>query len=180
MSNRRHTSPRSRGFTLIELLVVIAIIAIIVALLLPAVQQAREAARRTSCKNNLKQIGLALHNYESAHGMLPPGVIDFTRPFSPQAHLLAFLEQVAIYDGLIDFDHAPYLVDIAPDPLWTNNIAANEERVVAYHCPSDRGVAPAVTFGGTQYQFGGTNYVATTGSGMIGQGWLEDIRAASG
>ncbi len=64
-----------RGFTLIELLVVIAIIAILIALLLPAVQQAREAARRTQCKNNLKQLGLALHNYLDVHQLFPPGSV---------------------------------------------------------------------------------------------------------
>lgn len=105
-----------RGFTLIELLVVIAIIAILVALLLPAVQQAREAARRSSCKNNMKQIGLAMHNYHDVHNVFPPGFIT-RQPcstaavwsgcnvgevglYSWGALLLPYMEQSALYDLL--------------------------------------------------------------------------------
>ncbi|WP_459554326.1 DUF1559 family PulG-like putative transporter [Lacunimicrobium album] len=91
------------GFTLIELLVVIAIIATLVAILLPAVQQAREAARRTQCKNNLKQFGIALHNYHDVTGTLPlggTGADDSYPRVSWQVRILPFLEQAALYDQL--------------------------------------------------------------------------------
>lgn len=105
-----------RGFTLVELLVVIAIIGILIALLLPAVQAAREAARRAQCSNNLKQLGLAMHNYHDVHNVLPPATInagsrgcDFVFPASEQIRnhtgymfLLPFMELVNIYDR-IDF-----------------------------------------------------------------------------
>src|SRR5919112_3691365 len=97
------TRPR-RGFTLIELLVVIAIIAVLIGLLLPAVQAAREAARRAQCVNNLKQIGLALHNYHDVHGRFPLGSIQVTTPSGAYRQpflsaLLPFLEQRNLYDS---------------------------------------------------------------------------------
>lgn len=99
-----HPFQRRRAFTLIELLVVIAIIAILVALLLPAVQQAREAARRTQCKNQLKQLALAVHNYESTHSCFPPGQVRMpalaqprVRGWSLFVQLLPFLEQTNLY-----------------------------------------------------------------------------------
>ena len=111
---------RRRGFTLIELLVVIAIIAVLIALLLPAVQQAREAARRTQCKNNLKQLGLALHNYESSLSMFPPNLVPGGTNYRYSAgnwgvlaYLSPYLDQTAIYK-LMNLDAPTY----APTPPY--------------------------------------------------------------
>ena len=124
-----------RAFTLIELLVVIAIITVLVSLLLPAVQQAREAARRAQCKNNLKQIGLALHNYLDAANCLPPTVCirpgDFGQ-WSAQARLLPFLDQANL-QNLIDFS-VPY--NVQP------NVA--RVRVPTYICPSEVNDRPSL------------------------------------
>ncbi len=155
---------RSRGFTLIELLVVIAIIAILIALLLPAVQQAREAARRTQCRNNLKQLGLALHHYESTHLVFPPGTLGFPKVFSAFAHLLPYVEQANL-QTLVNFDDNPLPFGLpAPDGA-TNDVAA-KTRIPLFLCPSDGEV-----IAGNNY--GPINYVACVGSGEVDDGNLS-------
>jgi prepilin-type N-terminal cleavage/methylation domain-containing protein len=122
MQNRSvpQRSNRRAGFTLIELLVVIAIIAILIALLLPAVQQAREAARRTQCKNNLKQLGLAVHNFQSTHGKCPPGIVGNVTATAdaaqPNVGLLAFLLPYIDYAQLYD-RIPPQMVNLEGSPL---------------------------------------------------------------
>src|SRR6187551_3154541 len=91
------STQKHRGFTLIELLVVIAIIAVLIALLLPAVQQAREAARRAQCKNNLRQIGLALHTYNSSLGVFPPGVLGNDGSVAARQSLTTWMTQILPY-----------------------------------------------------------------------------------
>jgi len=132
------------GFTLIELLVVIAIIAVLIALLLPAVQQAREAARRSQCKNNLKQIGLALHNYEETFRVFPIGYTDNSTAagvqdggWSWQVMILPQLEQTALFNSF-DLNVHPH------GPLSSpGNIASIRKTLAVFSCPTD--VKPATT-----------------------------------
>jgi prepilin-type N-terminal cleavage/methylation domain-containing protein/prepilin-type processing-associated H-X9-DG protein len=134
---------RPRGFTLIELLVVIAIIAVLIALLLPAVQAAREAARRSQCVNNLKQIGLACHNYHSTNDAFPMGCslqpttmgpptanYSMWNSFSAQATMLGYLEQTPLYNS-INFNVAPL------DDANMNSTSSRRTIINTYLCPSD-------------------------------------------
>ncbi len=135
--------PRA-GFTLVEVLVVIAIIGILAALVVPAVQAAREAARRAQCANNLKQVGLALHNYESAHGVLPMGGGVLSDQFSFLAHLLPYLDQKPLYDGLNFGAPATNTADLS-----NPNDTVGTTRLSVFLCPSD--FAPSQAGARTNY-----------------------------
>ncbi len=134
---------RRTGFTLIELLVVIAIIGILVALLLPAVQQAREAARRSQCKNNLKQIGLALHNYHDTHGVFPVTISwsrqnNWVGAFSSKVSMLPFLDRTPEYNR-INFSQGPYdpgANDLGFGSWGADNANALSIRLPVFNCPS--------------------------------------------
>jgi prepilin-type N-terminal cleavage/methylation domain-containing protein len=143
---------RRRGFTLIELLVVIAIIAILIALLLPAVQQAREAARRTQCKNNLHNIGIALHNYHDFARCFPFAIGGTGNKYSALSQMLPQLDQAPLY-ARIDFSKA------ITDPV--NNQAKVVELAV-FRCPSDL-ANPQPTAGGA------TNYSPNKGTSLLWQ-----------
>ncbi|WP_240907054.1 DUF1559 domain-containing protein [Paludisphaera rhizosphaerae] len=154
-------SPR-RGFTLIELLVVIAIIAVLIALLLPAVQAAREAARRIQSTNNLKQMGLALHNYESSNGCFPGSGGQSSSGFSATARLLPFLEGSAAFNAVnfsLPLGSGPPTFSFHPAQTTGSRTV-----IAALLCPSD-GHDPLYPSYYQSVPTAGTNYVVNIGTG---------------
>jgi prepilin-type N-terminal cleavage/methylation domain-containing protein/prepilin-type processing-associated H-X9-DG protein len=175
----KHIQTNARGFTLIELLVVIAIIAVLIALLLPAVQAAREAARRVSCINNLKQIGIALHNYHEVNDAFPSGGLPMYTPnvntdnnAGPSAHarLLLFLEQQSLYNALnwnlaVINDNNPPGNGYGPYANSTVTIT----RLAGFICPSDTPPAWNLTSASNplpNYRAPGNSYFASLGSSL--------------
>lgn len=160
-----------RGFTLIELLVVIAIIAILIALLLPAVQMAREAARRTQCRNNMKQIGIALHNYHATFQLFPFGTTNTARDpanlvngwvgWSVHSLLLPYLEYQDVYNA------ANFNLAAADSTFSPMNITVRDRIVETFLCPSDDRVIP----------HGRCNYAGSLGPQLR---WDDNARASQG
>lgn len=150
----------AKGFTLVELLVVIAIVGILIALLLPAVQAAREAARRVQCANHLKQLGLAMHNYSDAWGALPPLINSYT----PFVRMLPYFEQRNLRE-MFDLAQAAYNANSA------SFYAAAATPVTIFLCPSDgepvvHDVSSAGPSGSSTHTYAGTNYAMNGSSGV--------------
>ncbi len=157
-----------RAFTLIELLVVIAIISVLIALLLPAVQAAREAARRSQCTNNLKQIGLAIHNYEGSWTTLPAGRYGYPYLWSSLASLLSYIEATNMYNAL-NFAFPSLTTSELPYPA---NSSVQSVAIAVFLCPSDGQVRV------DPVNWGATNYLADAGTGTLNNGNFNIVTGA--
>jgi len=173
--------PLKRGFTLIELLVVIAIIAVLIALLLPAVQQAREAARRSQCKNNLKQLGLALHNYHDVYNQFP---LNYSTTFtlnnstmSWMVTVLPYIDQAPLFNVInpsfgINNDPRSVTPDVIP-PVNPSNGWAAKQFIPVYKCPSDTSdkiMAGRANYGGT---WAVNSYKGVAGANWAWGNWIS-------
>ncbi len=178
LPDRRMRDANADGFTLIELLVVIAIISVLIGLLLPAVQAAREAARRSQCVNNLKQIGIALHNYQGAIGSFPPGYSshwkrdggdegtaedDIGHGWGWASMILPYVEQPAVFNA----------INFGLTMTFPDNLTAQTIRFNSYLCPSDsiKQLIPVRNEENTEtvYTVGSGNYVGMFGTGEVGE-----------
>ncbi len=179
------SAPRRRAFTMVELLVVIAVIGLLVALLLPAVQRARESARRVRCQGNFRQLGIALNSYQAAAGVYPFGVgadgdgaiptytSASNRRYSMHAQLLPYIEQAVLFNGL-NFSVPPFFPDDngVPDPEDGPgpNFTIAAVWVDVFLCPSDFNRMPSWPWGQVNYRScNGSTWSARVGDGMFGQ-----------
>lgn len=163
---------RRGGFTLVELLVVIAIIGILVGLLLPAVQAAREAARRMQCSNNLKQMALAMHNYESAMKRLPPfAVQDVNFNWAWSALILPYIEQPAIYEQL-GVSRTSIMPSLTTPGLTAQLRAILQSTIPTYKCPTDAGGKTNINFQNAANPYGASSYGMSLG---VGRNRVEEL-----
>jgi prepilin-type N-terminal cleavage/methylation domain-containing protein/prepilin-type processing-associated H-X9-DG protein len=182
-----------RAFTMIELLVAVAIIGVLIALILPAVQSARESARRLQCTANLSQLGLALTNYETAYTVYPFGVgadkdglisqpaSANNRRYSLHSQILPYVEQAALFNQL-NFFNTPFFPDTTGDPTEASsqgpNLTAAHTSLAVFVCPSDFDRMPSRPWGQTNYRScNGGSWSGRAGNGMFGQ--VTRIRPAS-